>query len=82
MVERLPHNRKVASSNPGRVISKTLKCYSLPSRLALDVWEWNEKLNMRSHQSQICDQEPLETEIGTALCSIGAGGTLTILIHI
>ena len=88
VVERLPYNQKVVGSSPSRVIPKTLKWYSLPFCLALDVWEWSGKVKHAklpveqpplefSLHLQKCRLELLETEIGAALCTIGAGGVLT-----
>ena len=76
-------------SSHGKVIPKTLKWYSLPSRLALDVKEWSGKVK---HVELPVDQpstvaftafadawlRTTETEIGTSLCTIGAGRTLLL----
>ena len=75
-------------SGPGRVIPKTSKWYSLPSRLALDIREWSGKVK---HVELLVDElfavaftafadvwpRAAETEMGAALCAIGAGRTLT-----
>ena len=85
-LERLPHNRKVVGSSPGRVIPKTFKkWYSLASCLALDKLErsWEVK------QAELPVNQPspavaftafadpwsraIATEIGAALCAIGVG---------
>ena len=78
-------------SSPCRVLPKTLKWYSLPSRLALDIREWSGKVK---HPELPVDQPPAaaftafadmwpratETDIGATLCAIAAGRTLTFLI--
>ena len=72
----------------GRSVSyqRLLKWYLLPSRLALDIREWSGKLKMWSYQwtspvafTAFANLWPraTETEIGAALCAIGAGRTLT-----
>ena len=67
---------------------RLLKWYSLPSCLGLDIREWSGKVK---HAELPVDQPPAvpftafadvwpratETEIGTALCTISAGRTLT-----
>ena len=64
------------------MMPKTLKWYSLPSRLALDIREWSGKVKLAELP---VDQSPavafiafadalpraIETEIGAALCAIG-----------
>ena len=87
-LERLPHNRKVVGSSPGRVIPKTLKmvltAFLSGARHMRKEWEVK-------HAELPVDQPPavaftafadvwprgIETEIGVALSAIGAGRTLT-----
>ena len=69
---------------PAESYQRLKKCYSLPSRLALDIREWSGKVK---HKKLPVDQPPAvaftafadmwpgatETEIGAAQCAIGAG---------
>ena len=65
------------------------KWYSLPSRLALDKWERSGEVK---HAELPVDQPPaafadawpraIETEIGAALCAIGAGKAFDFFLNL
>ena len=91
-LERLPQNRKVVGSSPDRVIPKNgthclLFCRSMhengAGKLSTRSYQWTCSPPLQpSLHWQTCGLWLPETEIGTALCAIGARRTYTFFEYL